>query len=80
MAHSYSECGAPLAVGACIEHVHQLLAREYEIPPVPDDVGRGAHFDAISTYVLQHPTSMGYTAEALAEARILDRPTASHAR
>jgi hypothetical protein len=68
------ECGAPLAQsGACIDHFHAMLLLEHEVAADPAAVsaGRGerAHFLAVSAYVLQHPDSMAYTAEALDAAR-----------
>jgi hypothetical protein len=51
-----------------MDHFHALLVLEQEVAArgeldgVPGEV---AHFYAVSTYVLQHPESMGYTAEAL---------------
>jgi hypothetical protein len=65
------ECGAVIPVGgACIDHFHAILALEHEaLQAVPPSEGRFAHFCAVTTYVLQHPEGMKYTAEALAGAR-----------
>lgn len=74
MAAVCQECGAPLPGGAeCIGHFHALLLLEHEVAADPDATagGRGevAHFYAVSSYVLQHPEGMNYTAEALAGVR-----------
>ena len=74
MAATCPECGAPLPEGGkCIDHFHALLLLEYEVAADPGATsgGRGAvaHFYAVSSYVLQHPEGMNYTAEALAGAR-----------
>src|SRR4051794_8105676 len=74
MAVICQECGAPLPDGAeCIGHFHALLLLEYEVAADPDATagGRGqvAHFYAVSSYLLQHPEGMNYTAEALAGVR-----------
>jgi uncharacterized protein DUF5946 len=68
------ECGAPLAAkGRCLDHFHALLLLEQEVAAKPAEVagGRGeiGHFYAVSSYVLQHPEGMNYTAEALNGAR-----------
>src|SRR5204862_4147370 len=68
------ECAPPLPEGGtCIDHFHALLLLEYEVAadPVAISAGRGlvAHFYAVTSYVLQHPEGMKYTAEALAGAR-----------
>src|SRR5262249_52490013 len=68
------ECGAPLPDGmSCIDRFHALLLLESEVAAAPAESsgGRGefAHFYAVGSYVLQHPTSMSYTAEALAGLR-----------
>jgi hypothetical protein len=68
------ECGAPLPEGgSCLAHFHALLLLEYDVAADPGATagGRGeaAHFHAVSTYALQHPESMNYTAEALAGLR-----------
>jgi hypothetical protein len=70
------ECGALLPRGGeCIDHFHSLLLLEYEVADDPKATsgGRGevAHFYAVSSYVLQHPEVMNYTAEALASLRRL---------
>ncbi|WP_165228074.1 DUF5946 family protein [Aquisphaera insulae] len=70
MAASCPECGAALPEGgACIDHFHALLLLEYEVLADPSVAsgGRGevAHFHAVSSYVLQHPEGMNYTAEAV---------------
>jgi Family of unknown function (DUF5946) len=74
MAATCQECGAPLpGSGKCIDHFHALLLLEYEVAADPGATsgGRGevAHFYAVSSYVLQHPEGMNYTAEALEGAR-----------
>jgi hypothetical protein len=68
------ECGALLPErGACIDHFHAMLLLEYEVAAdrAESSGGRGeiAHFYAVSSYVLQHPSRMNYTHEALAGAR-----------
>src|SRR3954465_13426171 len=61
------ECGAPVPDGgSCRDHFHALLLLEGEIPGVAGSV---LHFYAVATYGLQHPDSMNYTAEALANLR-----------
>lgn len=63
MADSCPECGAPLpAGGACRDHFHALLVLEGGFPGAP---GSLAHFYAVACYNLQHPDSVGLTAEAL---------------
>lgn len=58
-----AECGAPLADGAtCRDNFYALLGLEWE---VPQGAGTQAHFFAVSSYILQHPDSMNYTAESL---------------
>ncbi|MHB9002657.1 MAG: DUF5946 family protein [Coriobacteriia bacterium] len=58
------ECGAPVADGGtCRDNFTELLALEWE---VPQGAGTMAHFYAVSSYVLQHPGTMNYTAESLA--------------
>jgi hypothetical protein len=52
--------------GSCRDHFHALLLLEGEIPGVPGTI---LHFYAVATYVLQHPDSMNYTADALAGLR-----------
>lgn len=74
MAATCPECGAPLPEnGGCIDHFHALLLLEHEVAADSGvtSVGRGevAHFYAVSSYVLQHPEGMNYTAEALAGVR-----------
>lgn len=58
------ECGAPVGPGAssCRENFEALLALEWEIPGGPGEV---AHFFAVATYGIQHPGSMGYTANTV---------------
>lgn len=57
------ECGASLAgVESCLEHFHALLLLESEIPGGPGEV---PHFHAVASYGVQHPRSMGYTADTL---------------
>jgi hypothetical protein len=61
------ECGARLPEGGtCRDHFDALLALEWQIPGGPGEV---AHFHAVACYGLQHPDSMGYTAETLAGLR-----------
>lgn len=61
------ECGAPIPdAGSCRDNFHALLLLESEIPGGPGEV---PHFYAVGTYALQHPGSMGYTAEMLAGLR-----------
>src|SRR5262245_15713211 len=64
------ECGAPLPDEVfCIDRFHAMLLLESEVAADPAEWsgGRGevAHFYAVSSYVLQHPDSMNYSAEAL---------------
>lgn len=62
-----SECGAPIpGDGSCRDNFHALLLLESEIPGGPGEV---PHFYAVGSYALQHPESMGYTAETLAGLR-----------
>lgn len=57
------ECGAPLpADGTCMEQFHALLALEGGFPGVAGSI---LHFYAVATYNLQHPDSVGLTAETL---------------
>jgi Family of unknown function (DUF5946) len=61
------ECGATVPDnGTCRDHFHALLLLESEIPGGP---GETPHFLAVSSYALQHPEGMNYTAEALAGSR-----------
>jgi hypothetical protein len=61
------ECGATiLDGGSCRDHFHALLLLESEVPGGP---GETPHFLAVSSYVLQHPEGMNFTAEALAHSR-----------
>jgi hypothetical protein len=72
MASRCYECGAPVAEGvSCIDHFHALLLLEREVvfDPTASNRGEVVHFYAVSSYVLQHPEAMSYTAEALAAAR-----------
>jgi hypothetical protein len=74
MAAICRECRASLpGSGKCIDHFHALLLLEYEVAADPEAIsgGRGeiAHFHAVSSYVLQHPQGMNYTAEAIAGVR-----------
>jgi hypothetical protein len=49
------ECGAPLEAGrACRDYFNDLLAREWEVPGGPGEV---AHFLAVASYNLQHPSA-----------------------
>lgn len=56
-----------------MDHFHALLLLEWEVAADPAAIsgGRGetAHYHAVSSYVLQHPETMNYTAEALAGLR-----------
>jgi hypothetical protein len=52
--------------GSCREHFHALLLLESQVLGGP---GGWPHFYAVATYALQHPETMGYTAEALASLR-----------
>ena len=53
------ECGASLrSFSSCQEHFHALLFLEAAIPGGPGEL---AHFYAVASYGLQHPTGMGYT-------------------
>jgi len=57
------ECGAPIpAGGACLDHCHALLVLEGTFPGAPGSI---LHFYAVACYTLQHPDSVGLTAEAL---------------
>lgn len=57
------ECGAPVAPGeACIERFHALLALEGSFAGAPGSI---LHFYAVGAYNLQHPDSVGLTADAL---------------
>jgi hypothetical protein len=74
MSATCQECGALLpAGGGCINHFHAFLLLEYEVaadaPATSGGAGEVAHFYAVSSYVLQHPEGMNYTAEALAGLR-----------
>src|SRR5262245_4722902 len=67
MADVCPECGTPVPDGgSCRDNFHALLLLESEIPGGPGDV---PHFYAVASYALQHPVSMGYTAQALAGLR-----------
>jgi hypothetical protein len=67
MADVCPECGTPVPDGgSCRDNFHALLLLGPEIPGGPGDV---PHFYAVASYALQHPVSMGYTAEALAALR-----------
>lgn len=67
MSRTCSECGAPVPEeGTCQDNFHAFLLLESEIPGGPGNI---AHFYAVASYALQHPESMGYTAEALAGLR-----------
>lgn len=74
MSEPCSECGAPLADGGtCIQQFHSMRLLEHEVSADPvatgSDRGKIAHFYAVSSYVLQPPKSMNYTAEALGDLR-----------
>lgn len=60
------ECGASVPPnGSCRDNFNAMLALEWEVG-APAPAGQLAHFYAVSTYVLQHPDTMGYTVESLA--------------
>lgn len=76
MIEKCEECGAQLnAGGACGDHFNALLLLEYEVAADVEETsgGRGeiAHFYAVSSYVLQHPAGMKYTAKSLHSLRRL---------
>lgn len=57
------ECGAAVAAGAaCLDHFHALLVLEGGFPGAAGSI---LHFYAVATYNLQHPDSVGLTAETL---------------
>src|SRR5438128_1889518 len=57
------ECGAPVsACGACLDRFHALLVLEGTFPGAAGSI---LHFYAVACYNLQHPDSVGLTAEAL---------------
>lgn len=57
------ECGASIpAGGSCVDHFHTLLVLEGSFPDAPGSI---LHFYLVATYNLQHPDSVGLTAEAL---------------
>jgi hypothetical protein len=57
------ECGAPLLNGpTCQDNFHALLVLEGQVEGAPGSI---THFYTVACYVLQHPESMSYTAEAL---------------
>ncbi len=57
------ECGAPLAPGgACVDLFHALLALEGGFPDAPGSI---LHFYLVASYNLQHPDSVGLSAETL---------------
>lgn len=61
--HACPECGAPVpAGGACLDHFHALLVLEGTFPGM---AGAIPHFYLVAAYNLQHPDSVGLTAEAL---------------
>ncbi|MBZ2196211.1 DUF5946 family protein [Occultella gossypii] len=65
-----SECGAVLPAGGdCWDRVHELLEIEARLLPGIDDVETGmrAHYFAIATYQLQHPSRL--TTAAVAQLR-----------
>jgi hypothetical protein len=64
--HPCPECGAALADGSqCRQLFDALLLLERE----SKGADRATHFLAVSSYVLQHPSSMQYNAAALLSAR-----------
>ncbi|MCA9879337.1 MAG: hypothetical protein KC442_16210 [Thermomicrobiales bacterium] len=64
-----AECGAPLPPsGDCWTRLHQLLEIETRVAPTLDpETGKRAHFFAVATYQLQHPSRL--QPEALAALR-----------
>ena len=61
---SCDECGSRVPEGGrCRDHFEALLALEWQLSGGPSEL---AHFLAVSSYVLQHPSSMNYTSEAMA--------------
>jgi hypothetical protein len=67
MANPCAECGAPIPEGgACLDHFHALLVLEGSFPDAP---GSMLHFYAVACYNLQHPDTIGLTAEVLAGLR-----------
>jgi hypothetical protein len=48
-----SECGAPLDGRNCRDYFNDLLALEWQVPGGP---GERAHFLAVASYNLQHPS------------------------
>jgi hypothetical protein len=61
------ECSAPVPTGgSCRDLFHNLLLLEAEVPGAPGSI---IHFYTVATYVLQHPDSMNYTAQALNQLR-----------
>ena len=64
---SCAECGAPVPAGSsCLDHFHALLVLEGTFPGAPGSV---LHFYLVAAYNLQHPDSIGLTAEVLKELR-----------
>lgn len=60
---SCCECGASVSTsGSCLDHFHALLALEGTFPDAPGSI---LHFYLVAAYNLQHPDSVGLTAEAL---------------
>ena len=58
------ECGADVPDGGtCRDHFESMLALEWQLPGGPSEL---AHFLAVGSYGLQHPSSMNYTADSLA--------------
>ena len=57
------ECRAPLLSGpTCQDNFHALLALEAQVEGAAGSI---THFYTVACYVLQHPDTMNYTAEAL---------------
>ena len=57
------ECGAPVPIrGAWLDHFHALLVLKGTFPSAAGSI---LHFYAVACYNLQHPDSVGLTAEAL---------------
>lgn len=67
MPNTCPECGARTPEGGtCRDNLYALLLVESQIPGLDSPI---SHFRAVACYNLQHPDSMGLTAEALAALR-----------
>jgi len=63
VASACPECGASLLHGDTFqENFHALLLLEGQVPGAPGSI---THFFTVACYVLQHPDSMNFTADAL---------------